>query len=158
VNRAYDGRLSPDPADEDNEPSLETLRASWGASYAVCFDDAIGPGGARWRAWRLGDSGDHGHGHYAGRAERCHPGRLHARERDVSGLPLPGLGLVPDEPDQVLRLARFRAEHTAAVIGEADFGTWQARIPEPSGETVVVRHRLVELLDRLGELFGEPPV
>jgi hypothetical protein len=75
----------------------------------------------------------------------------------VSGLALPGLRIVPDEPDQIARLARFRAAYPAVIIGEADFGTWQARIPEASGETVVVRHRLVELLDRLGELLGEPP-
>ncbi len=75
----------------------------------------------------------------------------------MTGLALPGLRLVPDEPDQILRLARFRAEHPAVIIGEADFGTWQARIPEASGETVVVRHRLVELLDKLGELLGGQP-
>ena len=62
--------------------------------------------------------------------------------------------LVPDEPDQVVRLARFRAEHPAVVIGESEFGTWQARVPEANGETVVVRHRLVEVLDKLDELTG----
>jgi hypothetical protein len=72
----------------------------------------------------------------------------------VSGLARPGPRIVPDEPDQVLRLARFRAEHPAVVIGTAEFGTWQARIPEATGETVVVRHRLAELLDKLDELTG----
>lgn len=75
----------------------------------------------------------------------------------MSGLARPGLRIVPDEPDQVVRLVRFRAEHPAVVIGTGEFGTWQARIPEPSGETVVVRHRLVELLDKLGELLGGQP-
>jgi hypothetical protein len=64
----------------------------------------------------------------------------------------PVLRMVPDEPDQVMRLARFRARHPAVVIGEGEFGTWQARIPEPSGETVIVRHRLADVLDRLDEL------
>jgi hypothetical protein len=65
------------------------------------------------------------------------------------------LQLVPDEPDQVLRLARFRQEHPGVIIGEGGFGTWQARIPEPDGETVTTRHTLRELLDRLGELTAE---
>lgn len=57
------------------------------------------------------------------------------------------LQLVPGEPDQVLRLARFQ-EHPGVIIGEGGFGTWQARIPEANGETVTTRHTLRELLDR----------
>jgi len=64
----------------------------------------------------------------------------------------PRLQLVPDEPDQVLRLARFRQEHPGVIIGEGGFGTWQARIPEANGETVTTRHTLRELLDRLDKL------
>ena len=45
-------------------------------------------------------------------------------------------GLVPDEPDQVLRMRDFRAAHPDVIIGPGGFGTWQARIPEPDGETV----------------------
>ncbi len=71
----------------------------------------------------------------------------------TGGLPA-RLQLVPDEPDQVLRLARFRAEHPDVIIGAGGFGTWQARIPEPAGETVITRYRLVELLDKLGELLA----
>jgi hypothetical protein len=41
------------------------------------------------------------------------------------------------------------------VIGTGEFGTWQARIPEPDGETIIVRHRLAEVLDKLDELIGE---
>lgn len=59
-----------------------------------------------------------------------------------------------DEADQVMRLTRFRAEHPDVIVGAADFGTWQGRIPEPNGETVVVRHTLRELLNRLDELTG----
>jgi hypothetical protein len=64
------------------------------------------------------------------------------------------LQLVPDEPDQVLRLARFRQEHPDVIIGDGGFGTWQARIPEPNGEIVATRHTLRELLDRLDRLTG----
>jgi hypothetical protein len=38
----------------DEERALEALRLTWGDAYAICFDDAIIEGGARWRAWRLG--------------------------------------------------------------------------------------------------------
>ena len=64
-----------------------------------------------------------------------------------------GLRLVPDEVDQVVRLARFRAAHPDVIIGDGGFGTWQARIPEPCGETVITRYLLVELLDKLNELL-----
>ena len=69
----------------------------------------------------------------------------------------PGLRIMPDEPDQVVRLARFRAEHPGVIIGPDQFATWQARIPEPSGETVVTRHTLRELLDKLSTLVGGQP-
>jgi hypothetical protein len=64
------------------------------------------------------------------------------------------LRIVPDELDQLARLARFRTAHPAVVIETGEFGTWQARIPEPDGETIIVRHRLVEVLDKLDELTG----
>ena len=66
----------------------------------------------------------------------------------------PSLRLASEEPDQVMRLARFRQDHPAVLIGGGGFGTWQARIPEPAGETVVTRYRLRELLDRLDQLTG----
>lgn len=63
------------------------------------------------------------------------------------------LRLIPDEPDQMVRLVRFRQEHPEWVIGDGGFGTWQARRPEPDGETVLTRHTLRELLDRLYEVL-----
>jgi hypothetical protein len=63
------------------------------------------------------------------------------------------LGIVPDEPDQVVRLARFRRDHPEVVIGDGGFGTMQALIPAPNGETVVTRYGLRELLDKLSELL-----
>lgn len=59
------------------------------------------------------------------------------------------------EPGQVPRLLAFRAAHPGVIIGAGEFGTWQALIPEENGETVVSRHRLCELLDRLDELTAQ---
>jgi len=63
------------------------------------------------------------------------------------------LRLVPDEPAHLIRLATFRAAHPDVIIGDGGFGTWQARIPEPDGETVITRYTLRELLDKLAELL-----
>jgi hypothetical protein len=74
----------------------------------------------------------------------------------VSDFRIPGrhdvapLGL--DGPLEFARLERFRADHPGILVGGGGFGTWQALIPEPDGETVVVRYTLRELLDRLDEL------
>lgn len=59
------------------------------------------------------------------------------------------------EPDQLLRLARFRAAHPEVIIGDGGFGTLQARLPDPDGETVTTRYTLRALLDRLDELTAE---
>jgi len=40
------------------------------------------------------------------------------------------------------------------LIGEGEFGTWAAIIPEENGETMAVRHTLHDLLDRLDTLLG----
>jgi hypothetical protein len=71
----------------------------------------------------------------------------------VEGQAAPGLRLVPDEYDQVLRLARFRQDHPAVVIGTGN-GWWQGRIPEPNGEIVITRYMLRALLDKLDELLS----
>jgi len=42
------------------------------------------------------------------------------------------------------------------IIGDGGFGTLQARIPEPDGETVITRYTLWKLLDRLDELTTGP--
>ena len=68
----------------------------------------------------------------------------------------PGLPGALGEPDQLLRLARFRAAYPEVIIGDGGFGTVQARIPEPDGETVITRYTLRELLDRLDELTTNP--
>jgi hypothetical protein len=67
----------------------------------------------------------------------------------------PALQLIADEPCQVVRLQTFRAAHPDVIIGTAEFGTWQALIPEPNGETVTTRHTLRALLDKLDMLTGQ---
>lgn len=65
------------------------------------------------------------------------------------------LRVVPAEDyGQAVRLAEFRVRHPDVIIGDLGFGAWQARIPEPDGETVVTRYALKDLLDKLGELLG----
>jgi hypothetical protein len=45
----------------------------------------------------------------------------------------PGLSLVRDESGQTARLRRFRADHPGVIVGQYEFGTWQAIIPEANG-------------------------
>jgi hypothetical protein len=71
-----------------------------------------------------------------------------------AGLTRPALRAIRYESDQLQRLQEFRAAHPDVIIGTGEFGTWQARIPEPDGETVTVRYTLRELLNRLDELTG----
>jgi len=97
--------------------------------------------------------------HTAGGGPARGTGRVANYYRDYGGIPVTPhhevrLRLVPDEPDQVVRLREFRAAHPDVIIGPGGFGTWQARIPEPKGETVATRYTLRELLDRLDELTG----
>ena len=66
--------------------------------------------------------------------------------------PRPELRLAADELCQVVRLQAFRAAHQDVIIGTGEFGTWQARIPQPNGETVITRYALKPLLDKLDEL------
>jgi hypothetical protein len=74
----------------------------------------------------------------------------------VSGYPIcPALRGIVSEPDQTLRLYRFRGARPDVIIGDGSLGTWKARIPEPNGETVIVRYTLRELLDRLDEITAE---
>lgn len=58
----------------------------------------------------------------------------------------------PDH-DQVPRLMEFRRQYPAVLV-EFRPPTWQAVIPEPSGETVITRYDLKALLDKLSELLG----
>ena len=65
-------------------------------------------------------------------------------------------------PDQLPRLAAFRAAHPGVMIGadghfpgHADW--YQARIPLRDGEHVITGHTLRELLDKLDEAFGAAP-
>ena len=73
-----------------------------------------------------------------------------------AGMSWRALRLAREEPDQVPRLQAFRAAHPEVIIGDGGSGVWQARIPEPDGETVITRYTLSELLDRLDELTTGP--
>jgi hypothetical protein len=57
----------------------------------------------------------------------------------VTGYRWPALRLVPEEPDQVLRLASFREQHPTVFTWEGT-GYWRAQIPEAAGETVITRY------------------
>jgi hypothetical protein len=48
----------------------------------------------------------------------------------VTGPVRPALRLAVGEPDQVPRLAAFRAAHPDVIVEAGEFGTWQGRIPE----------------------------
>ena len=69
-----------------------------------------------------------------------------------------GLFLMPGDDD--LRLAAFRAKYPPprVVIRRGQFDTWEALVPEFSGQGIIVRHTLRELLGNLEELFaGDEP-
>jgi hypothetical protein len=74
----------------------------------------------------------------------------------VSGPARPALFLLePGDQDQVPRLTRFRQDHPGIAI-RAGLGYWQAQLPEPSGETVITRYRLEDLLNKLDTLTAPP--
>jgi hypothetical protein len=73
----------------------------------------------------------------------------------VTGPYRPPLSLVPQEPDQVPRLSQFRHAHPGITIG-AGHGYWQAQIPLLSGEQVITRYQLRDLLDKLDTLTNDP--
>jgi hypothetical protein len=75
----------------------------------------------------------------------------------VSRLARLALRTVPDEPDQVIRLHGFRKLHPGVSI-YTGVGYWQARIPEASGETIITRYLLEELLDKLDTLLGSAQI
>jgi hypothetical protein len=57
------------------------------------------------------------------------------------------------------RLEQFRTAHPEVVVGSHGHvpgvrDWWEARVPEPDGETVVTRPILGDLLDRLDEITG----
>ena len=58
-----------------------------------------------------------------------------------------------EQPEQLRRLGRFRAQHPRVVINRVGgFDFWQAWIPEGTGGTVITRYVLADLLDKLDEI------
>jgi hypothetical protein len=64
------------------------------------------------------------------------------------------LRLAAVDEDQKPLLDAFRAAHPEVLIGGGEFGTWQAIIPEVTGETTIVRYTLRELLGQAGRPAG----
>ena len=126
--------------DWPGDGQLEDLRHHWGDAYDIRA--AGGVYTARRRTGRETRS-----------PTRC-PRGSGCESQPTTGLTRPGVRLAEDEAGQVMRLARFRQARPDVIIGDGGFGTWQARIPEPDGETVTTRYTLRELLDRLDELTG----
>lgn len=62
-------------------------------------------------------------------------------------MPPPPRRSADDSPD-MMRLARFRRDHPETAVRQGP-GFWQAITPEGSGESIVTRYRLEELLDKL---------
>jgi hypothetical protein len=54
----------------------------------------------------------------------------------------------PDDGDDLMRLARYRADHPRTEVRQGP-GYWQAITPEGSGERIITRYELGELLDTL---------
>ena len=68
----------------------------------------------------------------------------------------PALRLAAAEPGQVPRLLAFRAAHPARDHRAGRIRDLAGPDPRgPHGETVVSRHRLCDLLDKLDELTGQ---
>lgn len=68
----------------------------------------------------------------------------------------PALSLAPVAPDQVLRLAAFRAAYPHVRVAPISRRAWQALVPESDGgETVITRRELRDLLDRLAEVLDK---
>jgi hypothetical protein len=129
--------------------ALDALRLSWSDGYEIGCDDEVW-----WYRRRDGKGGTQ---------TAPYPDELnkmitddHAfipvRGDSVSGRVRPALSTVPDEPDEVPRLHRFRGAHPKVRVA-AGFGYWQAVIPETNGETVITRYLLRELLDKLEKLL-----
>ena len=58
-------------------------------------------------------------------------------------------------PDDGPRLTRFLDAHPGVVVERGSHGTWHAAIPEGYWTRFTVQRNLGELVDHLGELYGE---
>jgi len=65
-------------------------------------------------------------------------------------------GVSPAAVSQVLRLHAFRARYPQIVVGKLGLGgAWQGLVPRESGEIVITRYDLRELLDKLIDILSE---
>jgi hypothetical protein len=129
---------------EDQNLELKQLKQDWGDTYSIGF--AAG----HWWASRPEHGTDpliaHSPDELAGMM-RTDAGRGMTPER--------ALLLAGQEPAQWQRLMRFSERYPKVLIGPDQFRTRSAEIPEASGKTVIVRHRLEDLLDALEERLGD---
>jgi hypothetical protein len=63
-----------------------------------------------------------------------------------------------DDFDQLPRKRAFEAQHPEAFIGMITSDTWQARIRQKDGETVITRWYLRELMDELEKRYPHSAV
>ena len=106
----------------DDLIALDLLGQIWGDAYDIGVRDD----GAWWCQRKNGTSGAH---------TAASPGKLHSMIN----------------AGQVARLRRFREQHPDVNI-YTGLEYWQATIPQASGETVITRYCLWELLDKLSTL------
>ena len=135
---AASGERDPFAVDEDR--ALAELELAWadGGYHGFSVDDGL------WS--RDQQSRGCAHGRHAGRADREDQGAL------AGDAVKPGnraaLSLVPDEPDQVPRLERFRAAHPEVVV------LLKGLVPTAwVGGTKIARPTLRDLLDDLEKMF-----
>jgi hypothetical protein len=57
--------------------------------------------------------------------------------------------------DDAPRLRRFQDANPGAVVAMGRLNTLEIAVPEDGGTRYIVRRNLGELVDRLGELYGE---
>ena len=65
------------------------------------------------------------------------------------------LRLAREERGPGVRLQAFRVARPDVIIGDAGFGVWQARIPEPDGERIISGTRSLSCWSKLDKLTGE---
>ena len=70
----------------------------------------------------------------------------------------PGRAVGGTDPEQLMRLDKFRRMHRNAVVKENEFGDWEAIIQQGSRERFLARHHLAWLLDDAETIYagGDP--
>ena len=137
----------PDADEEDVGQALDALRLEWGDAYVVAYDSG------RWQAWRLvGDqtmiaAGTPDELDAALRADCPAGAACRGPAADECGEPMMVRG-EPEYVDQVPRRMAYEAAHPNVEILYLG-AYWQAIIREGEGQTIITRHSLKQLLNKL---------